>query len=242
MSAPAQFNPCCSNVHCTYFAFRSFRHPGREKLCPHVTGGEAKALPRSATSAQGYGLPGVAELGWEAGSVALKCTSGLGPMGCLATAALPSCLSDLGPEARPSYLGLYKRPENRHQLLIVQVVRVLDGHIQDVDWLLSEALGEKTRAGGRRRQGSQAAPSWTGSLLRRLTLFSSSEYKGVQAFLKRGISLGTLAKQEMTSSKFLGVWGGEAGLRGCRLLKVIGQDVTLARWKDWVLPLSHRWL
>lgn len=37
-----------------------------------------------------------------------------------------------------------------------------------------------------------------------LTLQSSSEYREVRALLKRGVSLGTLAKQEMTSSKFLG--------------------------------------
>ena len=47
-----------------------------------------------------------------------------------------------------------------------------------------------------------------------LTLLSSSEYREFRASLKRGVSLGMLAKQEMTSSKFLGVQGREGGPRG----------------------------
>lgn len=66
-------------------------------------------------------------------------------MGPLATTAPPSSSSDAEPEACPAHLGLYERPENRHQLLIFQVVRVLDGHVEDVDWLFSEVLGEQDK-------------------------------------------------------------------------------------------------
>lgn len=63
------------------------------------------------------------------------------------------------------YLGLHKCSENGHQLLILLVVRVLEGHVQDVDWLLSEALGQKTKGGSprkpsRRARGPQPAPPW----------------------------------------------------------------------------------
>ena len=48
------------------------------------------------------------------------------------------------------YLGLHKCSENGHQLLILLVVRVLEGHIQDVDRLLSEALGQKAKGGAKK--------------------------------------------------------------------------------------------
>ena len=100
------------------------------------------------------------------------------------------------------YLGLHKGAENWHQRVVLQVLSALDGHIQDVDGLLSNTLQEKNKGWGQ-RAGPQPAPPQSCTLSAGLTLPSSS-YREVQAFLKRGVSLGTLAKQEMTSSKFLG--------------------------------------
>lgn len=60
-----------------------------------------------------------------------------------------------------------------------------------------------------------------------LTLQSSSQYTEVWALLKRGVSRGKLAKQEMTSSKFLGMRDREERLRGCS---------TSAMGQAWVLP------
>lgn len=39
------------------------------------------------------------------------------------------------------HLGLHEGPQNWHQLLILQVLGVLDGHVQDVDGLFAEVLG-----------------------------------------------------------------------------------------------------
>lgn len=68
----------------------------------------------------------------------------------------------------PPYLGLHKCPENGHQLLILMVVRIPNGHIQDVDWLFSEALGQKTKGGqakGSRPALSSASPPRSGTHL-----------------------------------------------------------------------------
>lgn len=100
------------------------------------------------------------------------------------------------------YLGLHKGAENVHQCVVLQVLGALDGHIQDVDGLLSKALQEKNQGWGQEGRAT-ACPSPVLQISAGLTLPSSS-YREVQAFLKRGVSLGTLAKQEMTSSKFLG--------------------------------------
>jgi hypothetical protein len=90
------------------------------------------------------------------------------------------------------------------------VVRTLDGHIQDVDGLFSEVLQEKNEDWGA-RGGLQPASPVGCSLARPLTLLSSSVYREVRALLKRGVSVGTLAKQEMTSSKFLRCGAGKEG-------------------------------
>lgn len=105
------------------------------------------------------------------------------------------------PEAQWDYLGLDKGTEDWHQHLVLHVVGILDGHIQDVDGLLSEALQGRNRGWGQ-EGGARARPSPT-TLPIGLTLLSSSEYREVHGLLKRGVSTGTLAKQEMTSSKFL---------------------------------------
>lgn len=46
------------------------------------------------------------------------------------------------------YLGPHKGAENRHQRVVLQVLSALDGHIQDVDGLLSKALQEKNKDWG----------------------------------------------------------------------------------------------
>lgn len=111
----------------------------------------------------------------------------------------------------PVHLGLYECPQNRHQLLVLQVVCALNGHVQDVDWLFFEVLGGKTQRWAMEGPGAPACPLLGLLPAQTLTLPSSSQYKEERALPKRGLSLGTLAKQEMTSSKFLGVWGREQG-------------------------------
>lgn len=94
------------------------------------------------------------------------------------------------------------------------MIRVLEGHIEDVNGLFSEVLGEQNKGRWWKDSGAPACTLLSMLPALTLTLLSSSEYREVQALLKRGASLGTLAKQEMTSSKFLGAQGGEAGMRG----------------------------
>ena len=93
------------------------------------------------------------------------------------------------------------------------MVGVLDGHVQDVDGLFPEVLGEENK--GRRSRTWGRSPLPLQLPARTLTLPSSSQYMDVWAFLKSGVSSATLAKQEMTSSKFLGTRDREGGLRGC---------------------------
>lgn len=88
----------------------------------------------------------------------------------------------------------------------------------------TENQGGAPRKPSRRARGpSLPLPGWLPA--QTLTLVSSSEYKESRALLKSGVSLGTLAKQETTSSKFLGC-GQRGRAQGPLPHKIMGQTRT----------------
>lgn len=195
-----------------YCVTSSLQHPRRETCQPGVTGEEAKTchvqppLPTVSGPKEGEDSAG-------AKSLALKHLAGLGRMGRLTETAPP-------PPA-----GTQAQRHAQHTLDCANVRKIGTSSSSSrwsAHWIATFRMwiGSSLRLWESKTgwvvEGPGAPPRPLLSLLptRTLTVLSSSEYRDAWALLKRGMSLGMLAKQEMTSSKFLGAWEREGRLRG----------------------------
>lgn len=114
----------------------------------------------------------------------------------------------------PVHLGLYECPQNRHQLLVLQVVCALDGHVQDVDWLFFEVLGGKTQRWAMEGPGAPPAPPRLAPCSdTHLAVFVTVQ--GSAGLAEKGAVPGHVGEAGDDFIKVPGGVGQRAGLRGC---------------------------